>query len=164
MSIVAVKINEKGFTMSADSICVRGWTQEKGERTDVTKLVRVNGLALGFAGYASEGILLSIFSQTRQPAGPTHEAIINFLAEFSEWKNKRTGESKIENQYLIGFKGKAFRCHGWAVMEVKTFEAVGAGEDFALSAMHLGHSTEEAVKVACELSAFCELPAITIEG
>jgi hypothetical protein len=46
------------------------------------------------------------------------------------------------------------------INEIKDFAAVGAGEDFANAALYLGHSPEEAVKVACELCCFVSEPII----
>ena len=36
--------------------------------------------------------------------------------------------------------------------------AIGAGEDYALASLHLGHTAKEAVETACELSVYCERP------
>ena len=49
------------------------------------------------------------------------------------------------------------------VNEVNEYAAIGAGEDFALAALYLGHSAKEAVKVACELSAFVAEPIVEFE-
>ena len=47
---------------------------------------------------------------------------------------------------------------GWAIGRVADFEAIGAGMDFALAALYLGHSVTEAVETAIELSVYCENP------
>ena len=41
-----------------------------------------------------------------------------------------------------------------------TYEAIGAGLDYALAALYLGHTVEDSVKTACELSVYCEQPII----
>jgi len=46
------------------------------------------------------------------------------------------------------------------INEIKDFAAIGAGEDFANAALYLGHSPEEAVKVACELCCFVSEPIV----
>jgi ATP-dependent protease HslVU (ClpYQ) peptidase subunit len=162
MSIVAVRVDGKGFTMAADSITVQGWTQDKGARTDRTKMFEVNEIVVGTAGLAAEGAQLNIFAHTHTPAAPTEEAILLFFGEFAEWKKKRTDSGDLENQYLIGFEGMVFYCHQWLVQKVTTFNAIGAGMDFALAALHLGHTPRESVEVACELSCFCEPPILEI--
>jgi ATP-dependent protease HslVU (ClpYQ) peptidase subunit len=85
------------------------------------------------------------------------------MGEFAEWKKKKSGNEKIENSYIVGFCDIAFYINGWLIEEVKTFEAIGAGMDFALAAMHMGHSAKEAVQTACELSVFCEQPIQVIK-
>ena len=49
------------------------------------------------------------------------------------------------------------------VNEINEYAAIGAGEDFALAALYLGHSAKEAVKTACELSAFVAEPIVEFE-
>lgn len=164
MSVVAVrKIENGGFEIAADSICVRYATQSKGDRTNLSKLVEVNEVIIGGVGYAEESSLLMMYCETRKPASATELAILSFLGEFSEWKNNKTGKYLGGNEYFIGFGGKVFHVNGWQIDEVKTFEAIGAGMDYALTALHLGHSVESAVKVAIELSIYCEGPIISIK-
>jgi len=164
MSIIACRIlNNQSYEMASDSITARGWTQSKGDRSYHSKLVEVNEMVIGAAGLASESAMFQLFASTRRPADATVESLLRFMGEFCEWKKKSIDNATLECQYLIGFMGKVFRIHSWFIEQIATFEAIGAGEDFALAAMHLGHSAESAVKVACELSVFCEPPIITIK-
>jgi 20S proteasome alpha/beta subunit len=39
--------------------------------------------------------------------------------------------------------------------------AIGSGCDFAIAAMHLGATAEEAVELACELDIYCSLPVLS---
>jgi ATP-dependent protease HslVU (ClpYQ) peptidase subunit len=41
--------------------------------------------------------------------------------------------------------------------------AVGSGSDFALAAMYLGATAEEAVELACELDIYCSLPVVSFK-
>ncbi len=157
MSIVACKINENGYEIAADSITVRGYTQTKNN-TKRSKLFEVNGMVIGSVGYAEESSLLHIFAKTHQPASATEEGILEFWGEFSEWKKKRIDHSGIENSYFIGINGIVFAVHEWLIEQVTSYEAIGAGMDFALAALHLGHDAEAAVATAIELSVFCEAP------
>lgn len=161
MSIVACKVLVNGYEIAADSITVRGYTQTINN-TKHSKLIEINGMVIGSVGTAEEGALFQIFASTRKPADSTEYAILEFLSEFSEWKNKRTDKSEIRNQYFIGFNNKVFVIHEWLVEEVLTYEAIGAGMDFALAALHLDHSAEKAVETAIELSVQCELPVQVI--
>ncbi len=158
MSVVACKILPGGYEIASDSISVRFRTQSKGDTTKFSKLFEVNDLVIGSVGYAEEASLLQIYCTTRKPSEATEPAILEFLSEFSGWKKGKSDKSGLDNAYLIGFEGKVFSIHGWFIEEVLKYEAIGAGMDFSLAALYLGKSAEEAVKVACELSIYCEEP------
>jgi hypothetical protein len=65
--------------------------------------------------------------------------------------------SNIENVYLLIYDGHLFEIDRMFVHEVSDYIAIGAGEDFANAALYLGHTPQEAVKVACDLSCYvCE--------
>lgn len=159
MSIVVCKVTERGgYEIAADSISVRGYTQTKGQTTDHSKLFQVNGLDVGSVGGAQEAALFRLFTTTRKPAAPEEAALLEFLSEFSDWKHKKTGDNQIGNSYIIGFDEAVFAIEQWLVERVVTYEAIGAGMDFALAALHLGHDARRAVETAIELSVFCEGP------
>ena len=158
MSVVVCRITKKGYEIAADSIAVRGWTQSKGDTKKFSKLFEVNGLVIGGVGLIQEISLLRLFATTHKPASATDSALLEFLSEFSGWKNKKTDDSDIDNAYIVGFEEKAFYINGWLVEEIVKYEAIGAGEDYALAAMYLGNSAKKAVRVAIELSVFCEGP------
>jgi ATP-dependent protease HslVU (ClpYQ) peptidase subunit len=162
MSIVVCKITDTGYDLAADSITVRGYTQAKGQNINLSKLFEVNGLAVGTCGEAEEGSLFRLFAVTRKPAAPTESAVLEYLSEFSDWKNNKTGNADLENSYIIGFDGHAFAIERWLISEITQYEAIGAGMDFALAALYLGASAERAVEVAIELSIFCEAPVRVI--
>jgi ATP-dependent protease HslVU (ClpYQ) peptidase subunit len=80
------------------------------------------------------------------------------MAEFADWKKQRTNEYTLENVYILVIDKKVFQIESFFVAEIDTFTAIGAGQDFALAALYLGHSPKEAVQIACELSVMCEPP------
>ncbi len=162
MSVVACKITKDGYEIAADSISVRGFTQTKNN-TNRSKLIEVNNMVIGSVGAAEESSLLRIFAKTHQPAAATEEGILELWSEFSDWKKKRTDKNGIENAYFLGFDGVVFYIHHWLITSVTTYQAIGAGMDFALAALHLGHSAEEAIETAIELSIFCEAPVQVIK-
>ncbi len=157
MSIVACRILEDGYEIAADSISVRGSTQTKNN-INRSKLVEVNNMVIGSVGLAEESGLLQIFAKTHQPPAATEEGILEFWNEFSAWKKKRTDRGAIENSYFIGIDGVVFYIEHWLIASVSSYEAIGAGMDFALAALYLGHTAEEAVETAIELSIYCEPP------
>jgi len=163
MSVIAVRKHESGYTMSADSITIHGWnTKDNGMLTKHVKLVNVNGMVLGSSGSVEETSLFSIFLETHQPEEADKLSVVRVLSDFSKWKESLTGDRKVEDHYLLGFKGAVYRIMGFCVMEVNEFDAIGYGYREALTALALGHSTEKAIQVACELSAYCSLPVHTV--
>lgn len=156
MSVVAVKITENEITIGADSIIVSGWTQEKDK---LAKLIQVNDLVIGDVGSAQEGALFFLFCKTRKPREASTDAIIEFMSDFQDWLDKKIGENKIGNQYIIVFNKKVFNVEGFYVKEVVDYSAIGAGMDFAITCLALGHSVEKAIEMSCHFSIYCELPA-----
>ena len=158
MSVVACLVTENGYEIASDSITTRGYTQSRGQNVKHSKLFEVNDMKIGGVGLAEETSLLYLFATTHRPSSATQKGILEFLSEFSDWKNKKVSKSSIDNSYVIGYEGKAFATNDWFVSEIVTYHAVGAGMNFALAALHLGHSAEKAVETAIELSIYCEGP------
>jgi len=160
MSVVAVRVTKKKITIGADSILVSGWTQEKDK---LAKLNKANGMIIGDVGDAEEGALFLLFCKTRKPREASVDAIVEFMSEFQDWMNNKTGESKLSNQYILIIEKKAFMIEGFFIKEVTDYTAIGAGMDFALSALYLGKSVKDSIKAACHLSVYCEEPINIIE-
>lgn len=155
MSVVAVKVTNKKITIGADSIIAYGWTQEKDK---LAKLEEVNGMIIGSVGIAQEGALFRVFCRTRKPRSADVESIVDFMSDFQDWLKNKTDESNIENTYILVFDKKVFNIEGFYVKEVTDYTAIGAGMDFALSALYLGNSVKDSIKAACHLSVYCEEP------
>jgi ATP-dependent protease HslVU (ClpYQ) peptidase subunit len=160
MSVVAVRVGKNKITIGADSILVNGYTQEKDK---LAKLFQNEWMVVGDVGEAQEGALFQIFSKTRKPREATNEAITEYLFDFFQWKKEKTESVELTNSYIIIFDGKAFNVEGFYVKEITDYMAIGAGMDFALSALYLGSSVEDAIKTACHLSIMCEEPVNIIE-
>jgi len=155
MSVVAVKVTNKKITIGSDSIIAFGWTQEKDK---LAKLEEVNGMIIGSVGLAQEGALFRVFCRTRKPRAADVESIVDFMSDFQDWLKVKTDESNIGNNYILVFDKKVFSIEGFYVKEVTDYTAIGAGMDFALSALYLGNSVKESIKAACHLSVYCEEP------
>jgi ATP-dependent protease HslVU (ClpYQ) peptidase subunit len=160
MSVVAVRVKDNKITIGADSIIVSGWTQEKDK---LAKLNEVNGMIIGDVGDAQEGGLFLLFCKTRKPREASSDALIEFMSDFQDWMNDKIGEPKLNNQYIVVLEGKVFVMEGFYIKEVTDYTAIGAGMDFALSALYLGNSVKESIKAACHLSVYCEEPINIIE-
>jgi len=156
MSVVACKVYKDKIEIASDSITIYGSTQSK----DSAKLFQCNDMTIGGVGLAEETALLRLFSATTKPLSATENSILEFLAAFSTWKKSRVEKSGIENFYILIFGNKAYEVYGWHVKEIDTYGAIGAGMNYALSTLYLGHDVEKAVDVATELSIYCEKPII----
>ncbi len=163
MSVVAVKITKDKISIAADSITVWGATQWKGDATKATKLFKVNEMIVGAGGSCEEATLFQLFLQTTKPARTDELAILDLLSQFSTWKNNKIAKPDLVNHYILIYKKKVFIIVGWDVDIVTKYYALGAGMDFALAALYLGHSPKKAVKVATELSIYCEAPIVEYE-
>lgn len=160
MSVVAVKVYDKEIIMSADSIIVHGDVDKSPVGRG--KIFKVNGMLIGTSGYAAEGIHMALFAENHAPLVMDDRHLTKYMYEFMEWRSKEFGtEKKLENQYLIAYKGKAFYCSAGFVGEVNDYFAIGAGQYYAEAALYLGHSPQEAVKTACALCCFVAEPIIT---
>ena len=160
MSVVAVKIKKDKIVIGADSILVSGWTQEKDK---LAKLNEVNGMVIGDCGDAQEGALFLVYCKTRKPREASVEALIEFMSEFQDWMNDKIGETKLNNQYIIVLEGKAFMMEGFFIKEVTDYTAIGAGADFALPCLALGHDVKTAIEMSCHFSIYCEKPVNLLE-
>jgi ATP-dependent protease HslVU (ClpYQ) peptidase subunit len=160
MSVVSVRVEKNKIVIGADSILVTGYTQEKDK---LAKLFQNEFMIVGNVGQAQEGALFQIFSKTRKPREVSVDAITEYMFDFYSWKKEKTEGTELNNTYIIVTGGKAFLVEGFFVKEVKDYTALGAGMDFALTALYLGSSVEDSIKAACHLSIYCEEPINIIE-
>jgi ATP-dependent protease HslVU (ClpYQ) peptidase subunit len=158
MSVVCAKVYNDKIVVAADSIVTYGWS--KNTKGDFSKLTRVNDMIIGTSGSVTEGGLMWQYMRTHKPATASTSDVLDFLTEFSRWKNDLTQNAEVANEYLLAFNGKLFTAEGMFPYEVKTFASIGAGMDFGNAAMHLGHTPREAVKVACDLCCFVAEPIL----
>jgi ATP-dependent protease HslVU (ClpYQ) peptidase subunit len=158
MSVIAGKVYNDKIVIAADSIVVKGWSKRTG---NFAKLLEINNMIIGGTGSAEELSLFFRFAQTHKPESATEKDILVFATEFANWKQTNyNNNSFLKNTYLIAYDGHLFEIANMFINEIKDFAAIGAGEDFANAALYLGHSPEEAVKVACELCCFVSEPII----
>ena len=163
MSVIACRVSQNSFEIAADSITVRGYTQTKGQTSTHSKLYEANDLVVGSVGYAEENSLFRLFVETHRPAQANEYSLLEFMAEFSDWKKKRTDKANIDNSYMIGFSGLVYTVESWHVERIKSYMAIGAGMNFALAALYLGNTAKKAVETAIELSIYCEAPILVIK-
>ncbi|GAB4208197.1 MAG: hypothetical protein Fur006_66810 [Coleofasciculaceae cyanobacterium] len=162
MSVVAARKYSDKLVFAADSICVSGYFLKETQRvtgTERGKLFEVNNMIIGSVGYTMELSFMQIFARNHSPAAPTIEAVLDFILEFYSWAKGKDSDFGRRNEYLLGIDGEIFRVSdSYLVQRINEFSAIGAGEHFALTAMYLDKSPEEAVKIANELCIFCSEP------
>lgn len=163
MSVVAVRKEGSKITIGADSIRITGWgTQEKDK---LAKLFRVSkDLIVGTVGDAAIHSLFREYLKNHLPKSNTEYGWTSLISEFSTYLNDLKNAPKLEHAaFIIANKGKVFFVDGYFVREINDYYAIGAGMDYALSALYLGASVKEAIETACHLSIFCEKPANVME-
>jgi ATP-dependent protease HslVU (ClpYQ) peptidase subunit len=159
MTVIAACKTSDAIIFAADTQISTGFGKTTSSDIIHSKLFEQNGMIIGSTGDCYEGTLMELFSRNHKPINAERLSVIDFLVEFREWIRKKEGGYSPKNGFLIAFEGKLFRvCGGLEIYEVKKFEAIGCGEDFAKAALLLGHSPREAVEVACQLSVFCSEP------
>lgn len=155
MSVIAARVYSDRIIMAADSIICTG---DLKENKDFSKMVFTNGILIGSVGYAEEASIMWHFLNTHQPKSTDIKDILDFIVEFAKWKEDIVGNKKIDNHYLMAFKGHLYSIEGLFVREIEEYYAIGAGMPYALAALHLEHDPKEAVKVACELCCYVSEP------
>jgi ATP-dependent protease HslVU (ClpYQ) peptidase subunit len=161
MSVIATRVYADRIEIASDSQITYGATMQ----TDQTvKLFTTDtGITIGGVGTMQELVLLKLFMKTHFPAAASEDALTEFIHEFRQWltQSAELNPELDDNEYHIIFEGKAFSAHRYNIREIFEFDAIGAGMDYALTALYLGRAPSEAVRVACELNIFCSLPVVT---
>lgn len=165
MSVGAVKIYEDKIIIGADSQQTYGWGHKR--ENPEAKIWKGNDIIFASTGTSTEISFFQIYCSTTKPKGSEMDDILQFFVEFAEWKKKKTASEDsvdIENGFLFIYGKKVFRiCEGFSLLEIKDFNAIGAGFKHTETALYLGHSVEESIRVACKLSPYCEEPIIIHE-
>lgn len=159
MTVIAARKTPEAIIFAADTMISDGFNKLTSSDLMHSKLFQQNGMIIGCTGECYEGTLMELFSRNHKPVDSTRLGIIDFLVEFREWIRKKEGGYTPKNGFLIAFEHKLFSVYGGLdVYEVREFETIGSGQDFAKAALYLGHTPREAVEVACKLSLYCSEP------
>lgn len=149
MSVIAAKVGADYIQVAADSILIK---EEMKRTKNFSKLIQFNGIVAGGAGSAEElSLFFRFINNLNKPDSATVAGIQDFMRSFDRWKESYTNTTGIDNCYLIVYKGKLFEIDGIFVQEISDYTAIGEGEPYAITALHLGCMPTEAVKVTCDL-------------
>lgn len=163
MSVVCAKIYDNYITIASDSGVYASDTRIPS--TTIEKLLHIDeDFIIGVCGDVGEMNLMRWFAQEHRPVENTEQGIFHFMGEFAEFCREELapfGEDEGPegaNEYLIVYQGKLYGCVGTQVHGINEYAAIGAGAPYALSALVLGKSPCEAVRVASELCVFVHTP------
>lgn len=156
MTVIAARKIDGNIHFAADQQTTAGWRKVGAEEAHLGKLFSINGMVIGSAGLRSTSLMMAHFARNHCPAEATEVDVASFVLEFIEWMTKRTPKFELKNCFIIAFRGELFKVYdGLDTFAVPEFASIGSGQDFALAAMHLGHSPKEAAKVAAKLDVHC---------
>ncbi len=162
MSVVAARRYGEELFFAADSIRIAGGYRQEHARVaghEQGKLFEINGMVIGSVGRIMELSFMQIFARNHKPAATTAESVLDFMLEFYRWAKSKDESFGRHNEYLIGIEREIFRVsESYLVEKINEFAAIGAGEDFALTAMYLDKTPEEAVDISNELCIYCSSP------
>jgi ATP-dependent protease HslVU (ClpYQ) peptidase subunit len=164
MSVVAARKKNDKIEIAADSITVCGYTvMSAANNSSSTKIKRINNTVIAGCGLSEITSMLFLFAKTHLIKESTEDGIIDWMKDFMDWRREKTGKFGIEdNEFLIVFQNRIFKFHNYYCQEIDTFMAIGAGFEYALAALRLGHSPFNAVQVACDLSIYCRGPVVEV--
>ena len=156
MSVVAVKVESDKITIATDSIIIK----EDLKKTNFKKLYRFKDIIVAGCGSAEELSLFFKFAEEFTPASCDINGIRHYMKSFSDVLEDYYNDQKINNDYIIIYKGHVYEVEGMFVQEITDYTAIGEGEAYALAALSLGHDVVDAVEVACKFSCFVSGPIV----
>jgi hypothetical protein len=133
-----------GKTLAADRMIIDGCAKLPG-----TKIHRINGELFGSSGCWSTG--MARFEWVRAGMESAKYPVV------SDDQFGRLLRITADGQILL------YTVNGLPMRYESRFYAIGSGSEFAMAAMYLGHTAQEAVHVACELSNECGMGIDTLE-
>ena len=159
MSVIAVKVDSDRIRIAADSILIK----DDLKRTNFKKLFKFKDIIVAGCGSAEELSLFFKFAEEFTPDSCNIDGIRHYMQTFSDILEDYYNDRKINNDYIIIYKGHVYEVEGMFVQEITEYTAIGEGEAYALAALYLGHDVVEAVQAACKFSCFVGEPIVSFE-
>ena len=163
MTCVAAKIVEDQIHIAADSM-VTGWgTWDITAQAKFSKIERVDDhYVLSGSGDREDVSLFFLYAKTHKiPDLVNMRTLVEWLRDYSKWRKDTTGSWTAPGNILVAHPDGLFEIVDYDVAESDSYITLGSGAVEAAAALHLGHSVEEAVGVACDLNCFCNYPILT---
>ncbi len=171
MSVIAVKVTKAAIVMGADSAFSQGLTTIP---VADAKMFIHGPYTVGVVGTGSFLSVLKLFFEDDEHSSiETENDMMRFLIRlrnFTKRINYVNDDSMTEDDeddedgfsFLLSTGSKVFFCENFMSLEINDYYAIGCGSDFAVAALELGHTVEEAVRVACHFSTYCSEPVRTL--
>lgn len=158
MSVVATRIYEDRIEIAADSIITRGDTKLNTAEKKRPKLFKINGMLIGAVGDGEDISLFKHYLSDHLIDDFDEDGITEFLLGYKKWKKENLPDDDLINRIIIAFDGKCYSTDGISAFRIEDYFAIGAGDSYALGALHSGASPRDAVKAACDLNIYASEP------
>jgi ATP-dependent protease HslVU (ClpYQ) peptidase subunit len=156
VSVVAVKIYDTKIVVGADSQSTSYW-HNKSYTNKIFKIT--DSFVIGGVGFTSHNQHMRLFCETNSPASNRERDIIQFIVDFNSHMKKKDDKYEPYNSWILVYDGAAYQIGSdLFIRQIKDYEAIGSGHEYAKSALHLGHSVTESLKVACDMTIYCGEP------
>jgi ATP-dependent protease HslVU (ClpYQ) peptidase subunit len=163
MTVIAARKYHDKIVMAADSF-IGNDEVNYNHQCSTPKMFDTGECVIGLTGSADDASLLRIFSKTHKLGDRVDQSrVMDWLMEYAEWKKSKVGEWGFKSWILLAHKSGLYVCYGISCHEVDEFASIGAGQDFANTALYLGKSPSEAAKIACRISNKCAEPVTEME-
>lgn len=159
MSVVAIKVYDDKIVIGADTQSTRA----NKIKLNSTKLLKVNdNLTFGHCGNLRDTELFYAFAKENNINEHNQVTdIYDFLLKYKQYLYSKIGTYEEIGEFIIVNNGKAFRSiNNIQVEEITDFDAIGSGDDIALTALYLGKTVEEAIEITTKLDLYCALPML----
>jgi len=157
MTVIIAQNNKDNIIIASDSGLYRGYSKIHGgeNHQKLSKNKQVNGITIASTGYKADSLNFDVFVETRKPESNSLLSMQRYFVDFRKWLSDQSLEFKGTNFFLC-YKNKLYHYMEEAVYEIleNEYQCDGAGSVEAYTAMYLGKTPKQAVKIASELNIY----------
>jgi len=164
MTTIVCKVEKNNVILLADSLITESERFNKMKSSlKINKIYKLDEFRIAFAGdMMYTHIIKEFLSQHIQELITGNDFELKVVAEIKKTIQNYIGSSLPSYTELSGiftYQNRAFEfdIESGALFEINDFQALGTGAIYALTALHLGHSPQEALEIACKLDPYSEL-------
>jgi len=163
MTIVAARKYSDCILFSCDSQVTRGNRKTTPPNLQAKKIFTSGEMTIGGAGLLSDLQWLHKYSESHGVGTNVNEySISEYMTDFVRWMRKLDSNYQCKSDFLIAHGTNLFECfEATSVFVVPEYSCIGSGRDFALAAMYLNNTPEQACTVATAFCLYCQGPVST---